>query len=171
MSEPMIRSRVRLPADVELEDKLAFGLTARQLLLLGGAAVLTYGLYTVASSALPLPVAAALCAPLAITGTVLALGRRDGLPADRLARLAVRYLIAPRRRLLAPEGIPAPLAGSPKRASTAAIDLLVCLCLFWILIRIPFWAKDLAFSGRRTMVGQAARTYVLARVGRKALFT
>src|SRR5207253_1202710 len=24
------------------------------------------------------------------------------------------------------------------------IDLLVCLCLFWILIRIPFWAKDLA---------------------------
>jgi hypothetical protein len=51
------------------------------------------------------------------------------------------------------------------------IDVLVCLCLFWILIRIPFWAKDLAFSGRRTMVGQAARTYVLARVGRKALFT
>jgi len=51
------------------------------------------------------------------------------------------------------------------------IDLLVCLCLFWILIRIPFWAKDLVFSGRRTMVGQAARTYVLARVGRKALFT
>lgn len=51
------------------------------------------------------------------------------------------------------------------------IDLLVCLCLFWILIRIPFWAKDLAFSGRGTMVGQAARTYVFARVGRKALFT
>ena len=51
------------------------------------------------------------------------------------------------------------------------IDLLVCLCLFWILVRIPFWAKDLAFSGRRTMVGQAARTYVLARVGRKALFS
>ena len=51
------------------------------------------------------------------------------------------------------------------------IDLLVCLCLFWILIRIPFWAKDIAFSGRRSMVGQAARTYVLARVGRKALFS
>ena len=32
MNEPMIPSRVRLPADVELEDKLAFGLTARQLL-------------------------------------------------------------------------------------------------------------------------------------------
>jgi hypothetical protein len=51
------------------------------------------------------------------------------------------------------------------------IDLLVCLCLFWILIRIPFWAKDLAFSGSRSLAGQAPRTYVLARVGRKALFT
>ena len=129
MSEPLIRSRVRLPADVELEDKLAFGLTARQLLLLGGAAVLIYGLYTVASSVLPLPVAAALCAPFAITGTVLALGRRDGLPADRLARLAVRYLVAPRRRLLAPDGIPAPLPGSPKRASAAAIDLPIRMVL------------------------------------------
>lgn len=37
--------RVRLPADVELEDKLAFGLTARQLFLLGATALLSYGLY------------------------------------------------------------------------------------------------------------------------------
>ena len=54
--------------------------------------------------------------------------------------------------------------------SGSVINLLLCLCLFWILIRIPFWAKDLAFSGRRTMVGQAARTYVLARVGKAAFF-
>lgn len=51
------------------------------------------------------------------------------------------------------------------------IDLLVCLCLLWILVRIPFWAKEFAFSGRRSLVGQAAKTYVLARVGRTALFT
>ena len=125
MSDPMIRSRVRLPADVELEDKLAFGLTARQLLLLGGAAVLTYGLYTAAASALPLSVAAALCAPLAIAGVVLALGRRDGLPADRLARLAVRYLATPRLRVLAPEGIPVPLPGELRRAAAAPLDLPV----------------------------------------------
>jgi hypothetical protein len=92
MSETTMPSRVRLPADVELEDKLAFGLTARQLLLLAATVVPVYGLYTVAASALPLPVAAALCGPLVIAGTVLALGRRDGLPADRLARLALRYL-------------------------------------------------------------------------------
>jgi hypothetical protein len=121
--------RVRLPADVELEDKLAFGLTARQIFLLGATAILTYGLYISASSALPLPIAAALCAPLAIAGAVLALGRRDGLPADRLARLAVRYLAAPHRRLLAPEGIPAPLPGSPKRVRAAAFDLPIRVVL------------------------------------------
>ncbi|MGH6901084.1 MAG: Ig domain-containing protein, partial [Geminicoccaceae bacterium] len=48
------------------------------------------------------------------------------------------------------------------------IDLLVCLCLFWILIKIPFWAKDLAFSPGRSGVVQIARGYVMAR-GLRAL--
>jgi len=125
VSEATIPSRVRLPADVELEDKLAFGLTARQLLLLAATAVPVYGLYTLAASLLPAAVAAALCAPLALVGAVLALGRRDGLPADRLARLALRHLTRPRRRLLAPEGLPAPLPGQPRRRSALPLDLPV----------------------------------------------
>jgi hypothetical protein len=48
------------------------------------------------------------------------------------------------------------------------IDLLVSLCLFWILIRIPFWAKDLAFSPGRSGVVQIARSYVMAK-GLRAL--
>ncbi len=48
------------------------------------------------------------------------------------------------------------------------IDLLVCLCLFWILIKIPFWAKDLAFSSGRSGAVQIARSYVLAK-GLRAL--
>ena len=48
------------------------------------------------------------------------------------------------------------------------VDLLVCLCLFWILVRIPFWAKDLAFSPGRSAVTQIARSYVLAK-GARAL--
>lgn len=56
---------------------------------------------------------------------MLALGRRDGLPADRLARLALRHLATPRRRLLAPEGIPAPLPGEPPRKPLAPLDLPV----------------------------------------------
>jgi hypothetical protein len=47
--------------------------------------------------------------------------------------------------------------------SGSLIDLLVCICLFWILIRIPFWAKDMVFSGRRSAVTQIARSYVLGR--------
>ena len=43
------------------------------------------------------------------------------------------------------------------------VDLLVCLCLFWILIKIPFWAKDLAFSPGRSGVVQIARTVVMAK--------
>ena len=43
------------------------------------------------------------------------------------------------------------------------IDLLVCLCLFWILIKIPFWAKDLAFSPGRSTVTQIARSFVMAK--------
>jgi hypothetical protein len=117
--------RVKLPADVELEDRLAFGLTARQLVLLGATALLSYGLYSVASSALPFPVAAALCVPVALPGALLALGRRDGLPADRLARHALSYLASPRRRLLAPEGIPAPLPGEPPRPALSPLDLPV----------------------------------------------
>jgi hypothetical protein len=48
------------------------------------------------------------------------------------------------------------------------IDLLVSLCLFWILIRIPFWAKDLAFSPGRSGAVQIARSYVMAK-GLRAL--
>jgi hypothetical protein len=46
------------------------------------------------------------------------------------------------------------------------VDLLVVLCLLWILIRIPFWAKDLAFSGRPSIAARAAKTYVIAKVVR-----
>lgn len=50
------------------------------------------------------------------------------------------------------------------------IDLLIALCLFWVLWRIPFWARDLAMSGRHS--GGAARmvkTFVTYRVVRGAL--
>jgi hypothetical protein len=117
--------RVRLPADVEIEDRLAFGLTFRQLAVLGVAALLGYGVYVSLSALLPLPIAAAAAAPFALAGGLLALGRRDGLPADRLTLIAARYLAGPRRRVLAPEGIPARLPWTPKRPALAPLDLPV----------------------------------------------
>ena len=82
-------SRIRLPADVEMEDRLAWGLTARQLVILAVTALVCYGVFAAAGSALPIPVAAALAAPLALVGVALALGRLDGLSGDRLALAAV----------------------------------------------------------------------------------
>src|SRR2546429_485900 len=80
--------RVRLPADIELEDRLAFGLTARQLSIVALTGLLAYGLYALAASHFPPPVAAAAAAPVALCGLFLALGRRDGLSGDRLALAA-----------------------------------------------------------------------------------
>jgi hypothetical protein len=53
--------------------------------------------------------------------------------------------------------------------SGSVINLLLCLCLFWILMRIPFWAKDMAFTNGRSMVTQVARSYVLGRTLRGSL--
>src|SRR5919108_2101630 len=117
--------RVRLPADIELEDRLAFGLTARQLLLLGATAITAYGGYALAASLVPLPVAAPAAAPLALAGSLLALGRVESLPADRLALAALRHLRSPRRRVLAPHGLPAPLRSLPKSQALAPLELPV----------------------------------------------
>ena len=68
-----------------------------------------------------MPLAAATVAPLALVAALLALGRRDGLPADRLALLAGRHLTRPPRRLLAPEGIPSTLSGTPRRPGVAPL--------------------------------------------------
>lgn len=115
--------RVRMPADVELEDKLAFGLSARQLLLLALTALLAYGLFALASPLVPLPVAAAFSTPLVLTGCLLALGRRDGLSGDRYALALGRFLTRPRRAVLAPEGIaPSERRG---RQAIAPLDLPV----------------------------------------------
>lgn len=100
---------VRIPADVEREDTVLASLTARQLLLLSGAGVLLYALYTATSTVVPLPVFLVAAVPLAGIAVLLALGRRDGLPLDRLLLAALRQSVAPRYRIAAPEGVqPAP---------------------------------------------------------------
>ena len=117
-------SAVKVPADVELEDKLAFGLSARQLALRAGSGVCAYGAYLLLTALVPAPVA--LAAPLLVVtcGLVLALGRHDGMTGDQLALAVGRYLRAPKQQLLAPDGLPAPLARrSPARAATLDIPV------------------------------------------------
>ncbi|MHB8242791.1 MAG: PrgI family protein [Solirubrobacteraceae bacterium] len=118
-------SRIRLPADVEMEDRLAWGLTARQLVILTATALLCYGTFTAASSTLPLPVAVAFAAPLALAGVALALGRLDGLSGDRLALALVRHVTQSPRRVAAPDGLAAPLASAPSQPGVSLLRVPV----------------------------------------------
>jgi len=120
---------VRVPADVDLEDRLAFGLTGKQLLILAAAAVCGYGAYLLLHLMLPAPVAVAATALIAAGGMTLAFVRHDGLAGDQLALAVARHLLAPKHRILAPDGLPQPLPGSPPGTRVAPLDLPVARIL------------------------------------------
>jgi PrgI family protein len=110
--------RVRIPADVDREDRLLAGLTARQLAILAAAAVVLWVAWAATRRLLPLPVFAGLAAPFAGAGIILAVGRWHGLPADRLLAAMLRQQLATRRLVPAPDGIPTP----PPEAQHASPD-------------------------------------------------
>lgn len=95
-------SRVRIPADVDRQDKLLAGLTGRQLAILVLPAMGLWAAYLAIRGLLPPAVFGALAFPWAVAALVLALGRQDGLPADKLALAALRQRRAPRRLTPAP---------------------------------------------------------------------
>lgn len=105
---------VRIPADVDREDRLLAGLTARQLAYLAVAGLLLAGLWAATRALVPAPVFLVGASPVAAVAAVLALGRRDGLPADRLAMAVVRHARANRRLVPAPEGLPTLPVGVPR---------------------------------------------------------
>ncbi|MGH3049041.1 MAG: PrgI family protein [Gaiellaceae bacterium] len=116
---------MKVPADVELEDRLAFGLTAKQLGILAATAVSGYGLFLVLAPVLPAPVAVAAMGLVAVAGVLLALVRHDGLAGDQLALAVARFALTPKRQLLAPDGLPAPLPGAPRQPRVAPLDIPV----------------------------------------------
>ena len=110
-----------IPADIELPDKILAGLTARQvaiiIIIITAAAVITWAGFEASRRLVPLPVLAALAAPVAVAAAALVIGQRDGLSLDRLLIAAWRQARSPRRFVIAPGGIPAPPAwASPRLA-------------------------------------------------------
>ncbi|EXG82009.1 PrgI family protein [Cryptosporangium arvum] len=95
--EPETSPRARIPADVEIPDRIAFGLTARQLAVLAVAGTAGLGLFRVTDGLLPPAFIVAVLVPLAGAAIVLALGKRDGLPMDTWLLAALRHLPAPKR--------------------------------------------------------------------------
>jgi PrgI family protein len=104
MSQP-----VRIPADVDREDRVIGSLTARQLLILAVTGIVLYGTYTITREVVPLAVLLIVAIPIGVTAAFLALGQRDGITLDRLVLAALRQRMSPQHRVAAPEGIrPAP---------------------------------------------------------------
>lgn len=100
----------RIPADVEMPDRIFANLSARQVAILTVTGVLAAWVYLMAGDLLPVPVLAAIVVPLIACGCALALGRRDGLGLDRLAVHALAYLRRDRKLVTAEEEVPEPPA-------------------------------------------------------------
>ncbi|MEU6720786.1 PrgI family protein [Nonomuraea sp. NPDC046802] len=98
---------VRIPADVEQDDRIVGGFTARQVAILGGTAALLYGVYLTAGERIGLLVFAAGALPVAVVGLLLAIGRRDGVPLDRYLLAALRHLVSPKALVSSTEEAPA----------------------------------------------------------------
>jgi len=99
--------RVRIPADVDRPDKLLAGLTARQLAILAVAAVALWAGYAATRHLVPPAAYGAVAIPVGAVAALLALGRVEGVPADRWVIAAWRHRRSSRRLVPAPEGVPA----------------------------------------------------------------
>jgi hypothetical protein len=103
------RGRVRIPADVEREDRLLANLTARQLAILAVAAVVLWATYTATRHLVPIALFGVVAVPVGSVAALLALGRFEGIAADRWVGAAWRHHRAPHRLVPAPDGVlPAP---------------------------------------------------------------
>jgi len=100
---------VRIPADVDMHDRVLGPLTARQLAILAVTGLVLYGVWSATRAFVPIPVFFALAIPVGAAAAILALGQRDGISLDRLLVAAIRQRIRPRHQVAAPEGVrPAP---------------------------------------------------------------
>ncbi|MGC5332821.1 PrgI family protein [Micromonospora sp. DT62] len=88
--------RARVPANVNEPDRIAFGLTFRQLGIIGGVSLAGFGLYRAFRHLLP-PAVWIIAGVVVMAGTVVvALGRRDGLPLDVWLRHGLMLSRSPR---------------------------------------------------------------------------
>ncbi|GGL42596.1 PrgI family protein [Planomonospora parontospora] len=101
-AEPLV---ARIPADIARPDKVAYGMTWRQIIILTVTGALASAVYYAFHQVLPIVVLAAVLLPLLALGAVLALGRRDGLTLDRFGLAALLFLRSGKNLVSAPEGV------------------------------------------------------------------
>jgi hypothetical protein len=117
--DPQTATPVRIPADVEREDRVLANLTARQLAILTITGLVLYAAFTVTHTVLPLAVFTVLAVPVAVAAAIVTLRTRDGLSLDRLLVAALRLRLTPRVQVAAPGGITAAPAWITAHAQAA----------------------------------------------------
>jgi hypothetical protein len=98
--------RTGVPADVDAADRIAWGLTARQLAILAVAGTTGYGLHQTLAPLVPAVVLAAIGLPVAGLVIAVVLGRRDGLGLDSWLLAAARFRRTPHRQTSTPAAGP-----------------------------------------------------------------
>ncbi len=101
--------RARIPADIDRPDRVAWNLTARQLVILAVTGLVIYTAWTAVARVVPPLVFAVGCLPFAGAAFVIAVGRRDGISLDAWLFAALRHRRSA-RQLVPAEGpvTPAP---------------------------------------------------------------
>ena len=89
-------ARAVVPADIAEADRIAFGLTFRQLAIIGAFGLAGFGCYRTFGPLLPPPVWIVAGIIVFAAAVVVALGRRDGLPLDEWLRHGVTLSRTPR---------------------------------------------------------------------------
>ncbi|MFI1989707.1 PrgI family protein [Actinoplanes sp. NPDC020271] len=112
--EPPMRARI--PADVDREDRVAFGMTWHQLVILTITGLLLYAAWTAVATLIPPLLFLVLAVPIAGAAFFLAVGRRDGISLDRWLLHALRHRRAP-HRLVPADG---PIRPAPAWVATTA---------------------------------------------------
>ncbi|MFF7250465.1 PrgI family protein [Embleya sp. NPDC008237] len=88
---------VRIPADIEKDDKLLGPLTARQIVIFAVATAALWGGHLATRAWLAPLVYVALVAPTALLLVAVVLGQRDGVSLDAWLRAGLRHVRAPKR--------------------------------------------------------------------------
>jgi len=106
----------RVPGDIERADKIAFGLTGRQLVILTVTGLLLYTAWTALATVVHPLVFLAGALPIAASAFLLAVGRRDGISLDNWVLAALRHRRSP-HRLVPADG---PVTPAPAWVNTTA---------------------------------------------------
>jgi hypothetical protein len=105
-----------------MPDRIFAGLTARQIAVLGGHALVLWATYAALAGRVPIAFIGVVATPIAVLGAAWAWGRPEGTTFEKLAVSAARQLLSARRRVAAPEGIPTVPSWAGTARNIAAID-------------------------------------------------